>query len=255
MRPSLAVVLLSLLLSLTGCLSVSDPGKTIPMQLIPAEQSARRLVVVLPGRADDLEALRRSGMPEAIHAAWPDADVLLAEVTLGDYMQGRAPERLHAEVIAPARERGGYREVWLAGASMGGMGVLMYDRLHPGEMDGLVLLAPYLGGAALLREIGDAGGVAQWNAGPEQPVNADNWQREMWRHIQRWSRNPAAASRVWLAYGDRDRLRKTMPLLAPALTQDQVLMRNGGHAWTVWSPAMGEVLRQADAKPDRSKPR
>ena len=131
----------------------------------------------------------------------------------------------------------------------------MYARSHPGEMDGLVLLAPYLGGAALLREIGDAGGVAQWNAGPEQPVNADNWQREMWRHIQRWSRNPDEASRVWLAYGDRDRLRKTMPLLAPALTQDQVLMRNGGHAWTVWSPAMGEVLRQADAKPDRSKPR
>jgi hypothetical protein len=242
MRPSLVVAVMVLLLTLAGCLPASDPGKAIPTLLIP-------------GRADDLDAMRRSGMPEAIHAAWPDADVLLAEVTLGYYMQGRAAERLHDEVIAPARERGGYREVWLAGASMGGMGVLMYDQRYPGEMDGLVLLAPYLGDAKLLREIGDAGGVAQWDAGPQQTMDPDNWQRELWRHIQRWSRNPEEASRVWLAYGDRDRLRKAMPLLITALPQDHVLMRKGGHTWTVWSPATGEVLQQADAKRDRPKSR
>ena len=48
----------------------------------------------------------------------------------------------------------------------------------------------------------------------------------------------------------RDRLRKAMPLLIPALQQDQVMVREGGHTWTVWSPAMGEVLRKADAKRD-----
>ena len=244
---------LALILTLCGCVPPSDPGKPIPTLLLPAQQPAQRLVVVLPGRADDLDALRRSGMTEAIQTAWPDADVLLAELTLGYYMQGRAAERLHVEVIAPARERGGYREVWLAGASMGGMGVLMYDQLHPGEMDGLVLLAPYLGDAKQLREISDAGGVAQWDAGASQEMAPDNWQHEMWRHIQRLSRNPDEARRVWLAFGDRDRLRKSMPLLIPALQQDQVMMRKGGHTWTVWSPAMGEVLRQADAKRDRSK--
>jgi pimeloyl-ACP methyl ester carboxylesterase len=202
-----------------------------------------------------VEALRRSGMPEAIQTAWPDADVLLAEVTLGYYMQGHAPERLHTEIIAPARTRGGYREVWLAGASMGGMGVLMYDQRYPGEMDGLVLLAPYLGDAKLLREIGDAGGVTHWEAGPAQAVDTGNWQRELWRHIQRLSRNPDEARRVWLAYGDQDRLRKAMPLLIPALPQDQVLVRKGGHTWTVWSPVMGEVLQQADARYEQSKPR
>ncbi len=251
MRASLVAAALALLLTLAGCLPASDPGKAIPTLLIPARQPAQRLVVVLPGRADDLDALRRSGMPEAIQSAWPDADVLLAEVTLGYYMQGRVAERLHTEVIAPVRERGGYREVWLAGASMGGMGVLMYDQLHPGEMDGLVLLAPYLGDAELLGQMSDAGGLAQWDAGPPQTMSPDNWQHELWRHIQRLSRNPDQARRVWLAYGDRDRLRASMPMLVQALRQDQVLVRQGGHTWNVWSPAIGEVLRQVDAKRDR----
>jgi hypothetical protein len=251
MRLPFAAAALALLFSLSGCLPASDPGKAIPTLLIPAQQPSQRLVVVLPGRADDLGALRNSGMIEAIQTQWPDADVLLAEVTLGYYMQGRAPERLRAEVIAPARERGGYREIWLAGASMGGMGVVMYERVYPGEMDGLVLLAPYLGDTGQLREISEAGGVTRWDAGPAQAIGPDNWQHELWRQIQHWSRSPDQAGRVWLAYGDRDRLRKAMPLLIPALKQDQILVREGGHAWTVWSPAMGEVLRQADTKRDR----
>lgn len=236
------------LLALGGCLPTRAAGEPIATQLIAAQQQGQRLVVVLPGRADDLDALRRSGMAEAIQVVWPDADVLLAEVTLGDYMRGDAPERLHAEVITPARERGRYREVWLAGASMGGMGTLMYDRLYPGEMDGLVLLAPYLGDDKLVKEIENAGGIAQWKAGPPQAADAQHWQRELWRHIQRVSHDRDQAGRIWLAYGDRDRLRKAFPQLIPALPQDQVLVREGGHTWTVWSPLMGEVLRKLDAK-------
>ena len=90
-----------------------------------------------------VQALRDSGIAAAIQSAWPDADVVLTGLGFGYYMQGRAPQRLHDEVIVPARTRG-YREVWLMGASMGGMGTLMYDRAYPGDADGLVLLAPYL---------------------------------------------------------------------------------------------------------------
>jgi pimeloyl-ACP methyl ester carboxylesterase len=247
MRLAFPAALLALTVGLSACIPIRNADKPIATLLVPAQQPARKLVVILPGRADDLDALRRSGMSEAIQTAWPDADVLFAELTLSYYMQGRAPERLHDEVIAPARARG-YREVWLGGASLGGMGVLMYERLHPGEADGLVLLAPYLGEDDLLDEIRDAGGVAQWNAGPEQAVNPNTWQRELWRHLQTWSRDPKPAQRVWLAYGDRDRLRDAASLLAPLLPADQVTVRPGGHTWTVWSPATGEILRRADAK-------
>jgi hypothetical protein len=39
-----------------------------------------------------------------------------------------------------------------------------------------------------------------------------------------------------------------MPLLIPALHQQQVFVREGGHKWTVWTPATREILRAIDAK-------
>ncbi|MFD0740237.1 alpha/beta hydrolase-fold protein [Lysobacter koreensis] len=230
---------------LAGCAAGGDPSQPIPTSLISAPQPPQRLMVVLPGRADDLRALQRSGVVEAIQRSWPDTDVVLAELTLPYYLDGTASRRLHEQVIAPARQRG-YREIWLSGASMGGMGTLMYDQAYPGQLDGLVLLAPFLGERAILQEVAGAGGVAGWDAGPAQAVTRDTWQHELWRHVQGLSRDPARARRVWLAYGDHDKLRKAMPLLTPALRPEQVLVRPGGHSWRVWSPALGDVLEAAD---------
>ncbi|HSM10628.1 MAG TPA: alpha/beta hydrolase-fold protein [Lysobacter sp.] len=229
---------------LAACTARGDVSRPIPTALILAPQAAQRLVVVLPGRADDLDMLQRGGIAEAVHQHWPDADVLLAELTMPYYLQGTAPQRLHDEVIAPARRRG-YREVWLSGASMGGMGSVMYDRSYPGEVDGIILLAPYLGDRPILREIAEAGGVERWDPGPPQAIGQDNWQHEMWRHLQTWADSPDRTRNVWLAYGERDRLRSAMPLLVPLLPPEQVLVRPGGHAWRVWSPALGEVLQAA----------
>lgn len=240
-------LLLALVASLlAACFPRGDSSLPIPHALVPAPQAATRLVVVLPGRADDLAAMQRSGMAEAVQSAWPDADVILTGLSLDYYMQGQAAQRLHNEIVAPARSRG-YRQVWLAGASMGGMGTLMYDRQYPGEMDGLILLAPYLGERALLAEIAESGGIASWDAGPAPAaLDRDNFNHELWRHVQRWSNDPAQAARVWLAYGDRDRLRRAMPLLEPALDPGQVLVRKGGHDWPVWAAATAEILRRAD---------
>ena len=76
-------ILLSLVLSATtALLGACLPGggnarAPIPQALIPAGAPATRLVVVLPGRGDDIAALRASGIVPAVQSAWPDADVLL----------------------------------------------------------------------------------------------------------------------------------------------------------------------------------
>lgn len=233
--------------TLAACGPRGNPLVKVPTAFVPAPHTAQRLVVVLPGRGDNLRALETSGIAAAVQGAWPDADVMLAELAMGYYRAGIAPQRLHDDVIAPARARG-YREIWLLGASMGGMGVLLYDRAYPGELDGMVLLAPYLGDRPILEEITAAGGIARWNAGAMQEINADNFQHELWRHLQTWSVDPAKARNVWLAYGDSDRLRKAMPVLAPALRSEQILVRDGGHAWSVWSPAAAEIFTRAGAR-------
>lgn len=239
------LIFLMLPLSLGACLSLGDPSAPIAHELVPATRASneRALVIVLPGRGDDLPALRRSGIAAAIQASWPEADVMLAEVRMGHYMQGRMPQRLHDEIVVPARARG-YSQVWMAGASMGGMGTLLYDRQYPDDMDGLVLLAPFVGQSKLLEEIRVAGGVEQWQAGPVPPgIDADNYQRELWRHLQTWARPGARRpQQVWLAYGDKDRLGQARPLFEPILPSDHVLVRPGGHAWAVWTPATTEIF-------------
>jgi pimeloyl-ACP methyl ester carboxylesterase len=241
-----AVVALLLSSALLGCVAWGDIAQPIPSALVAAPRDATRLVIVLPGRSDDLQALQGSGIAEAVQSAWPDADVVLAGLTLAYYEHGDAPQRLHEQIIAPARQRG-YREIWLAGASMGGAGTLLYDATYPGEVDGIVLLAPYVGDVELLDEIMAEGGIARWNPGPKQAISAATWQRELWRHVQSWVREPEKARNVWLTYGDRDRLARAMPILEPALRPEQVFVRRGGHTWSVWSPAMHDVLTRAGA--------
>ncbi|MGO4550666.1 alpha/beta hydrolase-fold protein [Lysobacter sp. 2RAF19] len=242
----LQAVLVAALLS--ACVAKGDPSQPIPTATIPATSGkADRLVIVLPGRGDNLQALHESGVADAIHQAWPDADVVFAELTLDFYREGDAPKRLRTEVIEPLRARG-YREVWMAGASMGGMGTLMYDAQFPGELDGMILLAPYLGDFDLLLEIDTAGGIRRWNGGAPQGFTAQSWQRDVWRYIKQLADDPARSQRIWLAYGDSDRLRKAMPLFVPALNAQQVFVRDGGHNWRVWTPAALDILHAIDAQ-------
>ena len=243
--PRLPMLLLSLGM-LLGCFPRGDPSKPIPTVLVEAPRKAQRLVVVLPGRADDLDDLRTSGIAQAVQAAWPDADVILAGLTLGYYFQGEPEQRLHQEIILPALRRN-YAQIWLVGASLGGMGAIQYDRAYPNQVTGTVLLAPYLGEKPVLAQIAAAGGLALWQPPPRPAaVTQDNFEPELWRYLQTWQRNPSAARNVWLAYGDTDRLRNAVPLLAPALPAGHVLERKGGHDWSVWSPATREVLMRVE---------
>ena len=209
-----------------GCATTGDAGQPSPTELVtvPISGAQRSLVVVLPGRGDDLAGLRRTGIVEAIQSAWPDADVLLAGVAFAYYLEGRMPERLHDEVLAKYQQRG-YREIWLAGASMGGMGTLVYDLRYPGEMTGLVLMAPYLGG----RETTD-------------PRESEAL-KEIWHYVKSWGgKQGPRPGQVWLTYGDTDSLGAVMPPLVSLLPANHVLLRPGGHAWSVWSPAAKEIF-------------
>lgn len=258
MRIATAALLAALCLLLAGCLPGTRPDQPIPTLRLPApagsQATAKRLVVVLPGRADDLASLRRSGVAAAIQRAWPDADVVFAELRLGDYRHGDAPERLHRDVMLPA-QREGYREIWLAGASLGGMGTLMYDRLHPGQTTGLILLAPYLGEGAVPDAVADAGGLSRWTPPDTAGMpDRDAWPYDLWRHLRAISDDPAAARRVWLAYGRDDRLRREIALFAPALPPEHVLVRDGGHRWEVWTPAIEALLRRIDDAAAATRP-
>lgn len=246
-------VLLLLAALIAGCANMGDRRQPIPTQMMPAPSGAlatiKPLVVVLPGRRDNVEVMARYGIAEAIQRSWPDADVMLTSATMDYYLEGNLAQRLHAQIVLPARARG-VREIWLVGASLGGMGALLYERQYPGEVQGLVLLAPYLGESGLLREITQAGGIGAWQPDtPPQPMSPGTHQIELWRFLQTWKDDLHRGERVWIAYGDQDRLRDAIPVIAPLVPCTQILKRPGGHKWSVWTPAAEEVFRLIALRP------
>lgn len=230
--------------------AMRSTGGPIPVTRIPAPQATTDapLVIVLPGIGDYLRDLENCGIAAAIQRAWPSAEVLLAGLTLRYYLQGEAAQRLHADVILPARARGS-RQIWLAGASMGGMGALLYERRHPAEVKGLVLCAPYLGHTHLVQSIAASGGLRQWNPGTSPTsITPGNYQTELWRVIHGWALQPETAQHVWLAIGSHDRLLPSARLLAPVLPPEHFLELPGGHSWKTWKRGATEIFTRIAAQ-------
>ena len=44
-----------------------------------------------------------------------------------------------------------------------------------------------------------------------------------------------------------------MPMLESLLPREQILMRKGGHAWRVWTPAMNEILAKAAVAKEKTQ--
>jgi pimeloyl-ACP methyl ester carboxylesterase len=230
--------------TLPGCYTIGNSSVPIGTVSVPAVRpsSERTLIVVLPGLGDDANDLKNRGVAEAIHEAWPEADVLLASATLAYYRDGRLVSRLHEEIVEPARHQA-YRRLWLAGASLGGLGALLYEREHPGEVAGIVLLAPFLGSAGLLEEIRAAGGPRSWDPGPlPTEVNADNYQRQVWKMVKGWAARPELTRRIWLSSGTSDERIEDARLLAQELPRAHFLELPGGHNWTFGIRAMREIF-------------
>lgn len=245
---SLSLVLV--LVTLSGCVVIGNAKAPISSQLVPAKTAAaeRTLIVVLPGFGVDADSVRKHQIPEALQANWPEADVLLTSATFAYYTRGTLATRLHEDIIQPARQQG-YRHIWLAGGSMGGTGVLFYENAYPGEMSGLVMMAPWLGSSDILEEVEKAGGILQWNPGPvPEKVDGDNFEREMWRTIKSWQLDPERGQRVWLICGTEDRLLAPSRLMAPALPAGHYVEIPGGHDWDTFQNATRKIVAEIRRK-------
>ena len=195
MRRGLSLGICLAAVGLAGCFTIGDskvPIGTVSVSA-PRPSAERTLVIVLPGLGDDAQDMKDHGLAEVIHESWPEADVLLTSATFAYYRDGRLVPRLYEEIVEPAL-RGGTRRIWLAGASLGGMGALLYEREHPGELTGIVLFAPFLGNNELLNEIRAAGGPRKWDPGPlPDEMNGDNYQRQVWRMVKGWVDRPSSS--------------------------------------------------------------
>lgn len=213
--------------------------------------AGRTLLVFLPGRGTRARDFERLGFYEALPADG-DADTVAVDLTLLYYLQRSMVDRLHDDVVRPARAAG-YRRIVIVGVSMGSLGAMLYDDVHPGELDGVVMLGPFLGRREVVGEIERDGGLRDWRLGA--PRTERDYQRQLWLHLQdllasERPRRPA----LTIGYGTADRYGDGQRLLAANLPRDRVFTVAGGsHNWEVWRKLWGEIVRAGALGPGEER--
>jgi len=200
-----------------------------------APTGPRTLVVMLPGAGDRVGTYDEHGFVELMHDSGMDVDILEVDAHYGYYRSRTLLERMEQDVLGP--NRGRYQEIWVVGISMGGIGALLTAHNFPEDIDGLILMAPYLGRRKTLRAIDAAGGLARWQ--PPAKVDEQQWDVEIWRMLKGMSEDRGQGSdsspELYLMYGEEDFGVRAHELLADALPPGRVKTTSGGHSWETWT--------------------
>ncbi len=201
---------------------------------------AETLLVWLPPAGARPEAFVEQGFVAALRAAALPVDCALAGVEDRWAMDRSATAVVHEQVIRPARAAG-YRQVWLAGISLGAFNALHYAARHAACLAGMFLLAPYPGTRDILLEIRAAGGPQAWAASAPADMRDE---RIWWHWLVQQSHHDEWPVPVWYASGDADRFAAGQALLAELLPQQRVRHGPGGHEWAVWLRLWRETLAE-----------
>lgn len=188
-------------------------------------QRAETLVILLPGALHGPEDFLREGFAEAVRARGLALDLQFAELKFEQVAGEQALPQLHAALVEPALEAG-YRQIWLAGISIGGYVAMSYADRYPGYVRGLFLIAPYPGNRMTTGEIAAAGGLATWEPGElaEDDAERRNW---YWLKTQQ-------GTEVHLGYGTEDRFADGHAMMAAILREENADRVPGGHDWPAW---------------------
>ncbi|MGY4828473.1 serine aminopeptidase domain-containing protein [Sphaerotilaceae bacterium SBD11-9] len=240
-RPLLLGLLAATLLG--GCNAWREP--TVPMRTIaePAPCAGRSdtLLVLLPGMRSLPEEFQREGFVKAVRERQIAADVLLVDAHWGYYDNRSIVDRLRADVIQPARAQG-YRRIWLAGISLGGVGAMRYAQAWPGDVDGIVMLAPYLGTPESAQQIQSAGGLAAWRAPPGRDGAEGDVRLWRWLQVQTSHTGDVKRLPLYLGYGQADRFASNAEVLRRAMPAGHVFTTAGGHDWDAWTVLWRQML-------------
>jgi pimeloyl-ACP methyl ester carboxylesterase len=188
----------------------------------------------MPGLGDTPDAFFDHGFVHDAVRASDRCDLVAVDAHLGYYTSGTLRERIGRDVLLVAHARG-YREIWMVGISLGGLGSLLVARDQPELVDGVVLLAPYLGDERIVRSVIDAGGLGRWQP-PEvrQPTSVSQYTAALWSWLRGYVDRPSEMPALYLGYGTEDRLAPAARALAAVMPPSHVLTTSGGHDWGTW---------------------
>lgn len=250
-RPWLASSLAALLLG--GCYFVQSPSRPVPALTVVREEGTRQdcLVVFVPGMLDGADTFFDHGFPQDLLRSGAACDSVAVNLHSRYYAQVGIAEIVWEDVLSPAVARG-YDEIWLVGVSMGGLGALLTASEHAQYVDGVILLSPYLGDEAFVRQVADAGGLDEWRPPETMPERRDetSYSLFLWTWLRGYVDDPEQMPELYLGFANGERLAPAAETLARALPEGHVVPRDGGHGWATWRPMFRTLL--ARARPGRA---
>ena len=197
-----------------------------PLRTLRQTCGAPNLIVLLPGAYMTPEDFEKAGFFAAVSQRQLALDITAVDLDFAAISGGTALPALQAEILEPARQQG-YKKIWLGGISLGGLLALCHNADTPGSVDGLCLIAPYPGSRLTTNAIARAGGLAEWQATPDQLSDPEF---RMWR----WLQKPPPDFPVFVGYGTEDRFASGMQQIAECFPPAARHALPGDHDWPVW---------------------
>jgi pimeloyl-ACP methyl ester carboxylesterase len=204
--------------------------------LDPRPGEGRLLLVMLPGAGIAAEDFATRGLVAVAQAGETIVDVIAARPEQSRYLDGTVAPALQQAVLSPAR-RAGYRRIWILGISLGGMGALSCAAEYDG-VEGLILLAPFIGTHGTMAELACAGGFAGWR---EEASIATHPERKILAWLQARLAG-ATGPALWLGHASRDRFAAGHRLLAAAMPEGRAMQVDGEHDWDAWRAAFEAIM-------------
>lgn len=229
-------VLLPVML-LTGCFATVK----VPLEVLKYESTQERnknLIVFLRGMGGTLncifdghECFDKMGFVEAVRMRGLPYDMIAPNTHFGYYNDRSLMVRLKEDVILPAKAMK-YEKIWLVGTSMGGLGSILYLKAYEKDIDGVLLLGPFLGDRSLVDEIYSAGGIDQWE--PGEFDEEEDWQRMLWGCLKEYLEDGSVHPPIYLGIGKEDLYYRAQKLLASSLSPEHVIEISGKHRFSTF---------------------
>ncbi len=194
-------------------------------------------VLLLPPAYASADDFVRAGFATAARSRGLPLDLVFVELKLQHLTDRSILRRLRHEAVLPARAAGCH-SIWLGGVSLGAFIAIAYAERYSQEIDGLCLLAPYLGNHIITGEIERANGILDWSPGT---LADDDDERRIWRFIKE---HGAGDLPLHLGFGQDDRFAGSHRLMAAALSPANVDVVPGGHEWPTWLRLWDNFLSQ-----------
>lgn len=214
-----------------GCNLFAETVSPMPLQIFGDPDKADQVVVMLPGIRDRGSDFIVEGFVEDARPLINEGRLALvvADAHVGYYRDRTVTQRLVEDIL----DRWPRRKLGFAGISLGGFGALTVARQHPGRIDSLLLLAPFLGEKPFLQRVA---------SGRPQPMQGDEPLQQELVHIWQFLLGKDIPD-ITLAYGRDDSFMAHYTALRRLGADFPMPSIEGGHNWNTWRTLWRQWLK------------